>query len=122
MKMTDFAYNIVVMPDEDGGYYAVVPDLQGCMGDGDTPQDAVDDVMEAATAWMEAQIERGHDIPQPGVDQAMFEAMMKEREEYIEKLEADLLEANRIIRTLKAEGVSRTPRFDRFFPKSFRAA
>jgi len=65
--MADTRYTVVVVPDqEDGGYYAYIPDLQGCMGDGESPQDAVEDAILASTAWLEAQAERGADIPEPG--------------------------------------------------------
>lgn len=120
--MTDFAYNIVLSPDEDGGFFAFVPDLQGCMGDGETPQDAVLDVIEAAKAWMEAQADRGGEIPSPGENKAQFDAVMKERDDYIEKLEADLLEANRTIRKLKAQSVGRNGGLGQFLVKGFRAA
>ncbi|MBM1817179.1 type II toxin-antitoxin system HicB family antitoxin [Pseudosulfitobacter pseudonitzschiae] len=120
--MTDFAYSIVLTPDEDGGFLAFVPDLQGCMGDGDTPQDAVSDVMDATSAWMEAHTDRGGEIPLPGDSKARFDAVMKEREEYIEKLEADLLEANRTIRKLKAQSVSKSGGIGQFFTNSFQAA
>lgn len=120
--MTDFAYSIVLAPDEDGGFFALIPDLQGCMGDGDTPQDAVSDVIEAAIAWLEAQRDRGGEIPQPGDAKAEFEAAMKERDDYIEQLEADLLEANRTIRKLKAQRLGRNGVVGQFFPKGFQAA
>ncbi len=120
--MTDFAYNIVLAPDEDGGFFAFVPDLQGCMGDGDTPQDAVSDVIEAASAWVEAHAERGGEIPQPGEERARFDDVMKEREDYIAEIEAELAEANRTIRQLKAQSVSRGGGIGQFISRGFRAA
>lgn len=107
--MTDTKYTVVVVPDEeDGGYYAFIPDLQGCMGDGDTPQDAVADVVEASHAWIEAQKERGANVPEPGEESDRIDQQMQEQADYIQQLENQLAAANREIRVLKAQ---RKPRF-----------
>lgn len=95
--MTDFAYTIVVVPDlDDGGYYAFIPDLQGCMGDGETPQDAVSDVMAAAGCWAAVRAEQGRDMPEPGESERALESKLQERDEYVADLEAQ-------IASLKAE-------------------
>lgn len=108
--MTDTRYTVVVVPDEeDGGYYAYIPDLQGCMGDGETPQDAVVDVISASHAWVEAQQERGAEIPKPGEESERIDQQMREQADYIQKLENDLAVANRAIRELKAQPAPRFP-------------
>jgi antitoxin HicB len=48
-----------------GGYLAVVPDLPGCMSDGATPEEALKNVQEAITSWIESAKEWKQDIPQP---------------------------------------------------------
>jgi antitoxin HicB len=48
-----------------GGYLATVPDLPGCMSDGETPEEALKNVQEAITSWIEAAKEWKMDIPQP---------------------------------------------------------
>lgn len=107
--MADTKYTVVVVPDEeDGGYYAYIPDLQGCMGDGETPQDAVADVIFASHAWVDAQQERGADVPEPGDESKRVEQQMQEQADHIQKLETQLAAANREIRSLKAQ---RKPRF-----------
>jgi predicted RNase H-like HicB family nuclease len=103
-RMTDTRYTVIVVPDqEDGGYYAYIPDLQGCMGDGDTPQDAVADVISASAAWVDAQAERGADVPEPGEEGARFDQQMQEQADYIQKLENELATANCEIRRLKSQ-------------------
>lgn len=52
-------------PEDGGGWLAVFPDLPGCMGDGETPQDAVADGYEAAKAWLEVAHECGDPVPAP---------------------------------------------------------
>ncbi len=39
--------------DDGGGYLAIVPDLPGCMSDGDTPEEALVNVQEAIVSWLE---------------------------------------------------------------------
>ena len=48
-----------------GGYLATVPDLPGCMSDGETPEEALRNVQEAIGSWIEAAKEWGEAIPQP---------------------------------------------------------
>lgn len=61
-------YPVEVRPlsPEDGGWLAVFPDLPGCMGDGETPQEAIADGYEAAKAWLAVASECGDPIPEPG--------------------------------------------------------
>jgi predicted RNase H-like HicB family nuclease len=66
--MTQLKYPIVVEPlpsEEGGGFLATVPDLPGCMSDGDTPEEAVSNVQDAILAWIEAARDLGHTVPKP---------------------------------------------------------
>ena len=66
--MTRLEYPIVVEPlpvEEGGGFLATVPDLSGCMSDGDTPEQAVSNVQDAIAAWIEAARDVGHAAPKP---------------------------------------------------------
>jgi len=67
-KATDASYPIVLRPlheDEGGGWLAEIPDLPGCISDGETPEEAVHNVLEAQKAWLAVARERGRDIPEP---------------------------------------------------------
>ena len=44
---------------------ATVPDLPGCMSDGETPEEALANVQDAIAAWLEAAKDLGHKIPKP---------------------------------------------------------
>jgi antitoxin HicB len=48
-----------------GGYLATVPELPGCMSDGETPEAALKNVQEAIASWIEAAKEWKMEIPQP---------------------------------------------------------
>ncbi len=52
-------------PADGGGFLATVPDLPGCMSDGETPQEAAQNVQEAIAAWIEEATRRGWEIPAP---------------------------------------------------------
>ena len=65
MKL-EYAVRIERLADADGGgYLATVPDLPGCMSDGDTPEEALKNVQEAIESWIEAAKEWNEDIPKP---------------------------------------------------------
>lgn len=53
--------------DDEGDQYwvAEIPDLPGCVADGDTPEEAVESLEEAKRLWIEARLENGHPIPEP---------------------------------------------------------
>lgn len=48
-----------------GGYLARVPDLPGCVSDGETPEEALANVAEAIESWIEAARAWGRPVPQP---------------------------------------------------------
>jgi antitoxin HicB len=65
MKL-EYPVRIERLADADGGgYLATVPDLPGCMSDGDTPEEALKNVQEAIESWIEAAKEWNEDIPKP---------------------------------------------------------
>ncbi|MER2264161.1 type II toxin-antitoxin system HicB family antitoxin [Methylobacterium oxalidis] len=66
--MSQLAYPIVITPlavDDGGGFAATVPDLPGCMSDGETPEEALHNVLDAIDSWIEMAQELGHPIPEP---------------------------------------------------------
>lgn len=61
-------YQVVITPlseEDGGGFAATVPDLPGCMSDGDTPEQAIANVQDAIAAWIEAAHDLGRPIPDP---------------------------------------------------------
>lgn len=62
-------YLIVVSPlseEDGGGFFARVPDLPGCYGDGESQSDALLDASKAIVEWIDEYSKMGRDIPQPG--------------------------------------------------------
>jgi antitoxin HicB len=52
-------------PAEGEGFGATVPELPGCMSDGVTPQEALENVYDAIACWIEAAEEMGRPVPVP---------------------------------------------------------
>jgi predicted RNase H-like HicB family nuclease len=60
-------------PEDGGGFLATVPDLPGCMSDGDTAQAAPLSVQDAIAEWLEEARALGREIPRPSVRMAAAE-------------------------------------------------
>ena len=61
-------YNIIVkkIADESGTYYSArVLEFDGCMGTGETYDEAYNDVLEAMEGWIETKLENGFSVPLP---------------------------------------------------------
>ncbi len=68
MTVSSADYPVIVQPlspEDGGGYAAIVPDLPGCMSDGETPEEAIINVRDAILAWIEAAEDLGHPVPPP---------------------------------------------------------
>jgi len=59
--------------DENTAWSVVVPDLPGCYSAGDTLDEAMAAVEEAAAAWMDATLDAGREIPRPSTVQVTME-------------------------------------------------
>jgi predicted RNase H-like HicB family nuclease len=51
--------------DEDGCFVAVVPDLEGCVAHGVSPEQALGEVTVARDLWLEGARSTGRHIPEP---------------------------------------------------------
>ena len=61
-------YPITIRPltlAEGGGFLATFPDLPGCLADGETPEEALNDARGAFDCWIAAHIADGRPIPVP---------------------------------------------------------
>ncbi|MHB8629951.1 MAG: toxin-antitoxin system HicB family antitoxin [Aggregatilineales bacterium] len=62
-------YTRIFIPNEDGSYSAEIFEFPGCFADGQTPDEAMQNLEEAAKSWIEACLEQGLDIPEPFMNQ-----------------------------------------------------
>ena len=66
-------YKVVIEPlsDEDGGgFLATVPELPGCMSDGETRAEALINVEDAIATWLFSACKMGRAIPEPQLHRA----------------------------------------------------
>lgn len=75
-----FKYAIeIFFSEDDEGYIAVVPELEGCSAFGKTPNEALDEVMDAIQSWLDYSREMGWEIPEPSLKNILTEELVKER-------------------------------------------
>ena len=73
MRFEDYSLTVTPLPEDDGGGYLVlIPDLPGCMADGATIDEAVDEARDAFEAWAMAEREDGHELPRPKTYSGQF--------------------------------------------------
>jgi predicted RNase H-like HicB family nuclease len=69
--MRDYHINIFYS-EEDQEYIADIPDLKYCSASGQTPQEALEEVLVAKTLWLEVAQDKGKPIPQPSYRPAIY--------------------------------------------------
>ena len=61
-----YKYELIIFwSEEDGRYVVEVPELPGCMADGETYEEAIKNVQVVISEWMETARSLGREIPQP---------------------------------------------------------
>lgn len=106
-------YAIVVVPlseDDGGGFLGYIPDLPGCMSDGESEAEALENVKKAALDWKEEWLNQGRPMPKVGSSIESYVASLKAQfAEAIEGLsgrlemaESDIAELREIIENLEA--------------------
>ena len=63
--MEQTGYHVVLRPDPQGGYVAVVPAFPGCYSQGESVEEALSNVREAILLVIEDMREGGNAIPDP---------------------------------------------------------
>ncbi|MBJ7900773.1 MAG: hypothetical protein GC158_12845 [Cyanobacteria bacterium RI_101] len=58
-------YRVTIEPDEDGIYVVEVPSLPGCISQGRTRAEAVDNIKDAIAAYLESLDAHGDPVPPP---------------------------------------------------------
>ena len=58
-------YSVLITPDPKGGFVAEVPDLPGCITEGDDLDEVFRMIEDAKRIWIETALEKGKEIPEP---------------------------------------------------------
>ena len=67
--MAQIDYPMVVLPlshENGGGYAAYAVDLPGCIADGETPAQALEELQQAISEWIAEALRLGREVPPPG--------------------------------------------------------
>jgi predicted RNase H-like HicB family nuclease len=68
-------YRVVIEQDEDGVFVAEVPALPGCISQGKTRTEAVDNIKEAITGYLESLQAHGEPVP-PSIAEEVVEIVL----------------------------------------------
>ena len=58
-------YPVAVQESPDGGYFVTHPDLDGCMAEGSTLDEAFSNLADSRELWIESRLSRGYAVPEP---------------------------------------------------------
>ncbi len=90
-------YPTTFYPDDDGGFTVIIPDLPGCMTQGDTAEEAFEMIAEAKELWIESAYEDNVPIPPPSTEIEYSGKTMLRMPQYLHA---------RLAKDAKQEGVS----------------
>jgi predicted RNase H-like HicB family nuclease len=65
-------YRVLIQQDEDGVFVAEVPSLPGCISQGQTRSEAMENIREAILAYLESLEAHGEPIP-PSIEEEVIE-------------------------------------------------
>lgn len=58
-------YKYTIYPAPEGGYVIEIPDLPGCISQGETIEEAANMIEDAKRGWLEVALDQGAEIPEP---------------------------------------------------------
>ena len=58
-------YRVILISAEEGGYTVVVPALPGCVSEGDTEEEALENIRDAIVGWLAVARKHGLYVPVP---------------------------------------------------------
>lgn len=73
--MNNYTFRVFIYPGEDDYLIASVPSLPGCYSQGKTIEEALKNIQEAATAYLEANLLEGERIP--AQDEKIIESFIR---------------------------------------------
>jgi len=102
-------------PSEGGGYLVEIPDLPGCMADGETREEALTEAEHAIEEWIETAKKLNRPVPEPGaIDKYSGRWVQRVPKSLHMKLSAEAkregVSLNTLAATLLAEGLGKRER------------
>jgi len=108
-------YRIEMKP-SDWGWYVKIPDLPGCMSQGETPEEAIEMIRDAQRLWLQVALEDGRPVPEPSDEDndnysGRFNVRVPRRlhRDLVRAAEAEGVSLNLFVATALARAVSHIP-------------
>jgi antitoxin HicB len=106
-------YHIELIPDE-GEWVVAIPELPGCLSQGETPEEAIKMIREAQRLWLQVALEDGRPIPAPRPEEdysGRFNVRVPRRlhRDLVRAAEAEGVSLNLFVATALARAVSPIP-------------
>lgn len=112
-KRLEYPFSIrPLSADEGGGYLIEFPDLPGCMSDGESIVEAIENRRDALRSWIRAMRDAGRPVPAPGGGTAysgkwQMRVPKTLHRRLAERARAEGVSLNTLAVTLIAEGIGR---------------
>lgn len=110
MKFEDYAIIVSPLSEEDGGgYLASFPDLPGCISDGETPEEAIEEARDAFAAWTASVLQDKGELPKPKTYSGQYVQRIPKtlHLRLAQRAQAEGVSLNQLSATILAEGLAR---------------
>ena len=105
-----YPFTIRPVSEEDGGGFAIeYPDLPGCISDGETPEEALEQGADAAKAYLLNCIKHGDTIPKPSAASGQWRQRVPRslHSRLVAKARQEGVSLNTLVTAMIAEGLGR---------------
>ncbi|RKU12309.1 toxin-antitoxin system HicB family antitoxin [Candidatus Poribacteria bacterium] len=106
----EYPFITSVLPEAEGGGYLIeYPDLPGCMSDGETIQEAIENGRDAIRSWIETVRVHRDEIPAPGSSSGRWVQRVPKslHTRLAQRAEHEGVSLNALVISLLAEGLGR---------------
>lgn len=113
-RLLDYPFKMRHLSKEEGGGYLIeYPDLPGCMSDGETIDEAIENGRDAVLCWVSAAKESGRTIPKPGALEKHSGKWVQRvpksiHLQLVEKAEEEGVSLNTLVIAMLAEALGKT--------------
>ena len=116
-------YRMVLFRDEDSDLIAEAPDLPGCVADGRTPDEAVENLREAMRSWISSRLAAGLAVPEPSGTEEFSGRILVRMPKYLHKRLAEQAREqssslNQYLVSILSEGSARAQGWASNFPSN----
>jgi antitoxin HicB len=107
-------YKVVIYPSPEGGYVVEIPELPGCLSQGDTVEEAMAMIEDAKRGWIDIALADGVEIPEPSDDEEAYSGKFVVRvpkslhRDLVKKAKDENVSLNQLTTYLLSSGVVRS--------------